>query len=108
MTAFLIRDLIAANGHSNSYWGWGGEDDDMYLRVQSKLKKPIARYPNDIARYTMIRTHQHVSAKPNPDRFKILHSKYDYNFDGLNTVKYTLNNEIFYLLFTLINVTLIR
>ena len=38
------------NGFSNQYWGWGGEDDDMYKRIdKSKLK--IHRYKADISRY---------------------------------------------------------
>ncbi|CAF4344961.1 unnamed protein product, partial [Rotaria sordida] len=39
------------NGHPTVYWGWGGEDDDMYFRVVKKLKKSIIRYPIEIARY---------------------------------------------------------
>jgi hypothetical protein len=78
----------------------------MYLRVVKKLKKTITRYPIEIARYKMIRTHDHTSGKENPHRHKILYSKYDYNLDGINTTNYTLNNVVFYKLFTLINVTL--
>ena len=38
------------NGFSNQYWGWGGEDDDMYKRIdKSKLK--IQRYKPTISRY---------------------------------------------------------
>jgi beta-1,4-galactosyltransferase 1 len=25
-----------ANGFSNDYWGWGGEDDDFYIRQAQK------------------------------------------------------------------------
>ena len=56
------------NGVSNKFWGWGGEDDDMYNRVlQHGLK--ITRYPPDIARYTTIK---HRQAHRNPDRMTIL------------------------------------
>jgi cellulose synthase/poly-beta-1,6-N-acetylglucosamine synthase-like glycosyltransferase len=106
VTAFRKSDLIGANGYPTIYWGWGGEDDDMYLRVVKKLNKQITRYPIEIARYKMIRTHDHTSGKANPHRHALLYSKYDYNLDGINTTNYTLHNVIFYKLFTLINVTL--
>jgi hypothetical protein len=106
VTAFRLSDFVGANGYPTVFWGWGGEDDDMYLRVVRKLKKSITRYPMEIARYKMIRTHDHTSGKANPHRHTILYSKYDYNLDGINTTNYTLHNIVFYKLFTLINVTL--
>ncbi|CAF1216382.1 unnamed protein product [Rotaria sordida] len=106
VTAFHSSDILGINGHPTVYWGWGGEDDDMYFRVVKKLKKSIIRYPIEIARYKMIRTHGHIAAELNPHRFTILNSKYDYNLDGINTTYYTLHNIVFYKLFTLINVTL--
>ena len=107
VTAFTKNDFIGANGYPTVYWGWGGEDDDMYLRVVTQLKKAIVRYPIEIARYKMIRTY-HQSAPLNPNRRKILHSKYDYNLDGINTTQYKLHQVTFYKLFTLLNVTLIE
>jgi hypothetical protein len=107
VTAFNTEDFIGANGCPNVYWGWGGEDDDMYLRVVKQLKKTVIRYPAEIARYKMIRLY-HKSAPVNPHRRKILYSKYDYNLDGLNTTQYKLHRVTFYRLFTLINVTLIE
>ena len=29
--AININDYLRVNGFSNSYWAWGGEDDDMGL-----------------------------------------------------------------------------
>ena len=106
VTAFRLSDFVGTNGYPTVYWGWGGEDDDMYLRVVKKLKKSITRYPMEIARYKMIRTHDHTSGKANPHRHTILYSKYDYGLDGISTTNYTLHNLVFYKLFTLINVTL--
>ncbi|KAF5287913.1 hypothetical protein FQA39_LY15617, partial [Lamprigera yunnana] len=52
------------NGFSNSFWGWGGEDDDMSNRIRYH-KLHISRYPISIARYTML---QHKKDKPSPHR----------------------------------------
>ena len=105
-TAFSKDDYIGANGYSNVYWGWGGEDDDAYQRVIRHLKKAMIRYPIGIARYKMIRTHQHQSAPKNPHRFELLSSKYNFSLDGLNTVKYEYHGIRFHRSFTLINVSI--
>lgn len=52
------------NGFSNSFWGWGGEDDDMSNRI-SYHNLHISRYPLTIARYTML---THKKDKPSPNR----------------------------------------
>lgn len=52
------------NGFSNMFWGWGGEDDDMSSRIRA-VGLHISRYPNNIARYTMLR---HRKEKANPKR----------------------------------------
>ncbi|CAF1264636.1 unnamed protein product [Adineta ricciae] len=106
VTAISLTDFINANGYATIYWGWGGEDDDMYQRVNRTLRKSIARYPTVIARYQMICSHNHVSAEANPSRDIILRSNYDHKKDGLNSIKYVLHKLTFYRLFTLINVTL--
>ena len=108
VTAFNKEDFLRCNGYPNIYWGWGNEDDDMYLRVVRKLKKKVARLPLDIARYQMIRTNGHQSSPMNPHRNRLLHSKYNFDLDGLNTVDYQLHQINFYPLFTLINVTLVE
>ena len=108
VTAFKLSDFIAVNGYATVYWGWGGEDDDMFLRVTRYLNKSITRYPLDIARYKMVRSFNHISGRANPHRRTILESRYKYNQDGLNTIRYQVHRIVFYRLFTLINVTLIE
>jgi len=33
---FLLFVLFQVNGFSNSYWGWGGEDNDTNQRIKKK------------------------------------------------------------------------
>lgn len=68
-----------------SFFGWGGEDDDIYNRIRAKGFK-ITRYPMNIARYTMI---THKKDTPNPERFTLLNSGVRrMTWDGLNSLKY--------------------
>lgn len=36
VTLFDKDSFYLANGYSNEYWGWGAEDDDVFLRCQTK------------------------------------------------------------------------
>uniref|UniRef100_A0A0A9XFF2 Beta-1,4-N-acetylgalactosaminyltransferase n=2 Tax=Lygus hesperus TaxID=30085 RepID=A0A0A9XFF2_LYGHE len=58
--AIKTDHFIRLNGYSNLYWGWGGEDDDMGLRVQEVLKWTM-RPPDDLGRITTI---PHVKQTP--------------------------------------------
>lgn len=42
------------NGYSNSYWGWGNEDDDFSARIQESGLL-LTRPPAHIGRYKMVR-----------------------------------------------------
>lgn len=33
VVAFNRADFEAINGFPNTFWGWGGEDDEMYSRI---------------------------------------------------------------------------
>ena len=34
VTAYKEEQFKRINGFSNEYWGWGGEDDDLYHRMR--------------------------------------------------------------------------
>lgn len=52
VTLLSKKQMDDINGFSNEFWGWGGEDDDVFNRLHIKKYK-IVRYPMDIARFGM-------------------------------------------------------
>jgi len=90
VTAFRPSDFERVNGFSNLYYGWGGEDDDMFNRILAQ-NMTIVRFPGAIARYAMIR---HSRDAGNPSNvMKHIGWQYrpkHYVEDGLNTLRYKL------------------
>ncbi|XP_003740946.1 beta-1,4-N-acetylgalactosaminyltransferase bre-4 [Galendromus occidentalis] len=79
--------FVKVNGFSNRFFGWGAEDDDLALRIQS-AKLHITRWSTDISRYTAL---VHEKANPNPKRFDLLaDSSSRWQSDGLIDLKYKL------------------
>ncbi|XP_021352642.1 beta-1,4-N-acetylgalactosaminyltransferase bre-4-like [Mizuhopecten yessoensis] len=76
------------NGFSNLYFGWGGEDDDLGIRIRN-AKLIVERQSIAIARYRMIKHLHERSNAPNPKRFQLLrNTTRRIKNDGLNTLKY--------------------
>ncbi|TPP56476.1 N-acetyllactosaminide 3-alpha-galactosyltransferase [Fasciola gigantica] len=70
----LSRDHFEKiRGFSNVFFGWGGEDDDLYYRVKHHHYR-IFRHPSHIARYTMIKHKRDKSNPANPERHRLLKS----------------------------------
>ncbi|XP_050739080.1 beta-1,4-N-acetylgalactosaminyltransferase bre-4-like [Eriocheir sinensis] len=85
VSAMTADQYRAINGFSNEFWGWGGEDDDLFSRVRHQ-KLNISRYPGDLGRYTML---SHKKAEPNPTRVEVLHKGRErFKTNGLNSLKY--------------------
>nr|XP_029721046.1 beta-1,4-N-acetylgalactosaminyltransferase bre-4-like [Aedes albopictus] len=101
VSAMTAKQFRTVNGFSNSFWGWGGEDDDMSNRLKH-VGFHIARYPINIARYTML---SHKKEKANPKRYeKLVTGAKRFDSDGLNSLHYKLINLIRKPLFTWVHV----
>ncbi|XP_061608107.1 beta-1,4-galactosyltransferase 4 [Phyllopteryx taeniolatus] len=88
VTAMSREQFRKVNGFANTYWGWGGEDDDLRIRVELQKMK-IVRPPADIARYTMVFHKRDHGNEVNKDRMKLLRrTALVWKKDGLNSCKY--------------------
>ncbi|XP_041982019.1 beta-1,4-N-acetylgalactosaminyltransferase bre-4 [Aricia agestis] len=97
VSAMTLEQFTRVNGFSNKYWGWGGEDDDMFYRLK-KMDYHIARYKMSIARYAML---DHKKSSPNPKRYQLLsQTSKTFQKDGLSTLEYELVSVTQYHLYT--------
>lgn len=88
VTAMTKDQFLQVNGFSNTYWGWGGEDDDLRIRVELQKMK-IVRPPADIARYTMVFHKRDSGNEINKDRMRLLgRTPQVWKKDGLNSCSY--------------------
>lgn len=73
------------NGMSNMFHGWGGEDDDLFGRLESR-NIDICRFPPHYSQYAMLK---HTKEKKNKDRLLYLRNgPMRYHADGLNSLVY--------------------
>ncbi|KAL0993973.1 hypothetical protein UPYG_G00116290 [Umbra pygmaea] len=89
VTAMTKDQFHKVNGFSNNYWGWGGEDDDLRIRVELQQMK-IIRPPALIARYTMVFHQRDSGNEINNDRMRLLgRTPQVWRKDGLSTCSYS-------------------
>ncbi|XP_028816484.1 beta-1,4-galactosyltransferase 1 [Denticeps clupeoides] len=82
------EQFLKINGFPNNYWGWGGEDDDIYNRLSSKGMS-ISRPSGAIGKCRMIRHDRDKQNDPNPQRFdRIAHTRETMHKDGINSLSY--------------------
>ncbi|XP_044274800.1 beta-1,4-galactosyltransferase 1 [Varanus komodoensis] len=104
VSALSKEQFQKINGFPNNYWGWGGEDDDIYNRLVFK-GMGISRPDATIGKCRMIRHSRDSKNEPNPQRFnKIAHTRETMKSDGLNTLTYTVVKTDKFRLYTKITV----
>lgn len=88
----IQRDFFTQlNGFSNLFFGWGGEDDDLLMRIQILNKRQgIARPAKGVGRYIALPHDRDTLNPENPHKFKLYKtSKTRFRKEGLNTLNYT-------------------
>uniref|UniRef100_A0A8C3X6J8 Beta-1,4-galactosyltransferase n=1 Tax=Catagonus wagneri TaxID=51154 RepID=A0A8C3X6J8_9CETA len=104
VSALSKEQFLTINGFPNNYWGWGGEDDDIFNRLAFKGMS-VSRPNAVIGKCRMIRHSRDKKNEPNPQRFdRIAHTKETMLSDGLNTLTYLVLDVERHPLFTKITV----
>lgn len=81
------------NGCSNAFWGWGGEDDDLYIRLWKKGYKIGADTHNKTCVFHMIKHTRESSNAQNGGRWSLIHTTLlRMEKDGLNSLKYNVSS----------------
>ncbi|CAB3255800.1 unnamed protein product [Arctia plantaginis] len=102
VTAIPSKQYKEVNGMSNDFYETGGEDDDLYCRLENhKLK--MCQFDPDISQYHMW---EHQKAIDTKQRKYPKFSKEKMLRDGLNSLKYTEVATVLHPLFTHIMVDL--
>ncbi|XP_032252665.1 beta-1,4-galactosyltransferase 1 isoform X2 [Halichoerus grypus] len=88
VSALSKQQFLTINGFPNNYWGWGGEDDDIFNRLVFRGMS-VSRPNAVVGKCRMIRHSRDKKNEPNPQRFdRIAHTKETMLSDGLNTLTY--------------------
>ncbi|XP_030644068.1 beta-1,4-galactosyltransferase 1 [Chanos chanos] len=104
VSALSKEQYLKINGLPNNYWGWGGEDDDIYNRLVARGMS-VSRPDGVIGKCRMIRHNRDAKNEPNPQRFdRIAHTRITMNKDGINSLQYKVLNVEKDQLFTKITV----
>ncbi|MBN3326667.1 B4GT3 galactosyltransferase, partial [Atractosteus spatula] len=103
VSAMTPEQYMKINGFPNTYWGWGGEDDDIAFRVKYAGLRMV-RVPLHIGRYKMVEHKQDKGNEENNKRFDLLVRSPDkWREDGMNSLEYNLVSKRLMYLYT--NVT---
>lgn len=115
--ALQAEQFEAINGMSNVFDGWGGEDDDMFRRLDALAEakaaevgregttteeSTICRFPREYSEYAML---THAKEPKSAERYEKLRTgSQRFGTDGLNSLKYEEREYFEHALFTLVSV----
>ncbi|XP_048859688.1 beta-1,4-galactosyltransferase 3-like [Brienomyrus brachyistius] len=106
VSALTPLQYLKMNGFPNNYWGWGGEDDDIGIRV-SLGGMLITRPSLNVGRYKMIKHKLDKGNEVNPRRFNMLaKTRHTWKEDGMSTVEYEVLSREYLPLYTNITVNI--
>jgi len=103
VVAFNSKDFEKINGFPNNFWGWGGEDDELFLRTKTNklnILFPSAGSFTDLEnmnideKVAFLKKNQHIK---NMRKYELLDPNYrnkTWKKNGLNSLQYTLLQEI--------------
>ncbi|XP_059820583.1 beta-1,4-galactosyltransferase 3-like isoform X2 [Hypanus sabinus] len=93
VSALTPDQYMRINGFPNTYWGWGGEDDDISARIYFAGMK-IIRTPLSLGHYKMITHSMDVGNEKNEKRFDmVVKVSKSWRSDGMNSIDYSLLNR---------------
>jgi len=84
--AFTYDQFRSVNGYSNSYAGWGGEDDDMFIRIVHSCHS-LSHDIYEEAKFSMIVHDSDSGNVKNPDVYlQLMNAGKNMRIDGLSSV----------------------
>ncbi|CAB1446083.1 unnamed protein product [Pleuronectes platessa] len=98
------EQYLKINGFPNTYWGWGGEDDDIFGRIGLRGMS-ISRPDLQTGKYKMIKHVRDLHNEQNPENpYKLSQIGGTMDEDGFNTLNYTVKEIVKDILYTYITV----
>ncbi|KAM4795535.1 beta-1,4-galactosyltransferase 3-like [Rhinophrynus dorsalis] len=90
VSALTPNQYMRINGFPNTYWGWGGEDDDIAMRIRLSGMS-ISRTPLPLGRYKMVAHDRDTGNEENSIRYNLLrNTRKTWKEDGMNSLDFKL------------------